>query len=457
MAPGPEPSSPFPGDSSPLPPFPSKPHSSFPDIPPFPADVPTCPLVRVSLSRLLHGDADEEDALWRACCDLGFFYIDLRGGEIGDDDYDDEVVQGGGAGGGAVRRSSRQVEVHVDGEQLLEDAETLFEVQKGFFDLPVEEKTKYDFSAEGSYFGYKGYGAGIIDKDGTKDRNEFYNTSKDDILGHSAPLPAPSMLRPHRRLLNSFIRESHSLVNLILRILDARLGLPSGTLPALHRLTAPSGDQVRFVKAPPQPRDDARVALGEHTDFGSVTVLFNRVGGLQVLLPPGMEPVHPSTTSSADVDREETRRDSANAVTTSSGSPGKETARETWAYVRPLPGHAIVNLGDALVKMTSGILRSNIHRVAPPPGEQAECTRYSLVYFARPEDDVVLRVLEGSERIEEKVREAGQVLGREREERAVSAKEWILRRALARRTGGKWEDSAGTEEISRRRGNGVAV
>lgn len=153
MAPGPEPSSPFPGDSSPLPPFPSKPHSSFPDIPPFPADVPTCPLVRVSLARLLHGDADEEDALWRACCDLGFFYIDLRGGEVGDDDYDDEVVQGGGAGGGAVRRSSRQVEVHVDGEQLLEDAETLFEVQKGFFDLPVEEKTKYDFSAEGSYFG----------------------------------------------------------------------------------------------------------------------------------------------------------------------------------------------------------------------------------------------------------------------------------------------------------------
>ncbi|KAL0258261.1 hypothetical protein SLS55_007434 [Diplodia seriata] len=308
---------------------------------------------------------------------------------------------------------------------------------------------------------YKGYGAGIIDKDGTKDRNEFYNTSKDDILGRSAsPLPAPAMLRPHRPVLSSFMRGSHSLVNLVLRILDARLGLPAGTLPALHRLTAPSCDQVRFVRAPPQPRDDARVALGEHTDFGSVTVLFNRVGGLQVLLPPGMEPV--AATEGDDpggvpmVDREE-RRDSANAVTVGSTSStttttGKQPAKETWAYVRPLPGHAIVNLGDALVKMTSGILRSNIHRVAPPPGAQADCTRYSLVYFARPEDDVVLRVLEGSERIEEKVRETGQVLGREREERAVSAKEWILRRALARRTGGKWEDSTGTEEISRRMG-----
>ncbi|KAL1627923.1 hypothetical protein SLS54_002190 [Diplodia seriata] len=506
MAPSLDPSSntsPFPGDSSPLPPPPeTKPFSSFPDIPPFPADVPTCPLVRISLARLLHGDQDEEDALWRACCDLGFFYIDLRAEEIEDDDDDDDadeavVFRGGGGAGGAVRRSSRQVEVHVDGEQLLEDADTLFEVQKGFFELPVEEKEKYDFSEQGSYFGYKGYGAGIIDKDGTKDRNEFYNvrpapspspssqphpplppsspqltafslachqTSKDDILGRSAsPLPAPAMLRPHRPVLSSFMRGSHSLVNLVLRILDARLGLPAGTLPALHRLTAPSCDQVRFVRAPPQPHDDARVALGEHTDFGSVTVLFNRVGGLQVLLPPGMEPVA-AAEGDVDgggvptVDREE-RRDSANAVTVGSSSTtttGKQPAKETWAYVRPLPGHAIVNLGDALVKMTSGILRSNIHRVAPPPGAQADCTRYSLVYFARPEDDVVLRVLEGSERIEEKVRETGQVLGREREERAVSAKEWILRRALARRTGGKWEDSTGTEEISRRMG-GVSV
>ncbi|OJD34944.1 clavaminate synthase-like protein [Diplodia corticola] len=474
MAPAPDSSSasPFPGDSSPLPPpLAAKPFSSFPGIPPFPADVPTCPLVRVSLARLLHGDVGEEDALWRACCDLGFFYIDLRPEEIGDDDEDEdeaEVFVGRGGASGAVRRSSRQVEVHVDGEQLLEDADTLFDVQEGFFDLPVEEKEKYDLSSQGSYFGYKGYGAGIIDKDGTKDRNEFYNISKDDILGRSAtPLPAPSMLRPHRPLLSSFMRGSHSLVNLILRILDARLGLPSGTLPALHRLTAPSCDQVRFVRAPPQPRDDARVALGEHTDFGSVTVLFNRVGGLQVLLPPGMEPAQPSSSSSSSsatagvmVDREDLqdqRRDSANAVPPTAAAAGKAAAKETWAYVRPLPGHAIVNLGDALVKMTSGILRSNIHRVAAPPGEQAPCTRYSLVYFARPEDDVVLRVLEGSERIEEKVRETGQVLGREREERAVSAKEWILRRALARRSGGKWEDSTGTEDISRRRGNGVSV
>ena len=143
--------------------------------------------------------------------------------------------------------------------------------------------------------------------------------------------------------------------------------------------------------------------MGEHTDFGSVTILFNRLGGLQVL-PAG-----------ADAE---------------------------WTYVRPLPGHAIVNLGDALVKFTNGLLRSNIHRVVAPPGEQAACTRYSLVYFARPGDEVVLRRLEGSECIPE----GG-------EDEVISSKEWVLRRALGRRGGlgsAEYEKSAGTEMMSRR-------
>ena len=72
--------------------------------------------------------------------------------------------------------------------------------------------------------------------------------------------------------------------------------------------------------------------------------------------------------------------------------PGKEPE---WTYVKPLPGHCIINLGDAMTKFSGGLLRSNIHRVVSPPGEQAKETRYSLVYFSRPEDKVVLKRLEG--------------------------------------------------------------
>ncbi|KAJ5648660.1 hypothetical protein N7490_005032 [Penicillium lividum] len=368
----------------------------FHDLPPFPTDIPTAPLLRLSLGKLLAGNIREINRLFTASVDIGFFYLDFQDCQLG----------------GSV----------------LEDADKLFGVGKELFELSLEEKKKYDFSEHNSYFGYKGQGAAYVDKEGNLDRNEFYNVgqtspldnimlsyqgpwlktrekqaSKDDILGISDQLPAPDLLHRNRKLIESFMRSSHSIVTLILSILNTQLGLPPNTLPNMHRQNAISGDQVRWIKAPPQPMNDRRVALGQHTDFGSVTVLFNRLGGLQVQMP----------------------------------------GTDDWVYVRPLPGHAIINLGDAMVKFSNGLLRSNIHRVIAPPGEQAECTRYSLVYFARPEDDVVLRRLEGDA-----------IPPLEGVEEEVSSKQWILRRALGKRINlGEvdFEKSAGTEEISRRK------
>ncbi|KAJ5280575.1 hypothetical protein N7478_005947 [Penicillium angulare] len=347
--------------------------SDFPDLPPFPNDVPTAPLLQLSLQKLLAGDSTELDRLFQASVDIGFFYLDIRDCDLG--------------------------------ASLQKDADSLFDVGKTLFELSLEEKKKYDFSAQNSYFGYKGQGVSVVDKQGNLDRNEFYNASKDDILNISDPLPAPEILQTNRSLLKSFMTSSHKIVTLLLTILNVKLGLQPNTLPSLHRLTSKSGDQVRWIKAPVQPLSDSRVALGQHTDFGSVTVLLNRVGGLQVQMPITGE----------------------------------------WVYVRPLPGRAIINLGDAMVKFTNGLLRSNIHRVNAPPGLQAGVTRYSLVYFARPEDDVVLRRLDG---------EGIPGLGVGEVEEEICSKEWIIRRALGRRVDlGReidYEKSAGTEEMSRR-------
>ena len=95
-----------------------------------------------------------------------------------------------------------------------------------------------------------------------------------------------------------------------------------------------------------------------------------------------------------------------------------------------------------MVKFTSGILRSNIHRVVNPPVQQADQTRMSLVYFARPEDEILLKSLEGSELIDAKLRESG---GAGEDEEVITSKEWIKRRALGRRTGGDYAGSHGTE------------
>jgi isopenicillin N synthase-like dioxygenase len=111
--------------------------SSFPD------DVPTAPLVTISLQALLNDDDAEHNRLFEASKSLGFFYLDLKG--------------------------------CTDGETLLRRSDEMFELMQRFYALPLEGKLKYDFAASGSYFGYKGVGAEVIDGAGTRDKNEIYN------------------------------------------------------------------------------------------------------------------------------------------------------------------------------------------------------------------------------------------------------------------------------------------
>ena len=180
---------------------------------------------------------------------------------------------------------------------------------------------------------------------------------------------------------------------LLLEHLNYSLQLPENTLANLHRLNVKSGDQIRFIRAPPQPPSDRRASIGAHTDFGSITILFNRIGGLQI----------PSSRSKEGME---------------------------WEYVRPLPGHCLVNLGDAMVKLTNGILKSSIHRVVSPPGEQESATRTSLVYLARPEDEVLLKPVQGSALIDAVEVETTETM---------TSKVWISKRAT------RSEKTSGTE------------
>lgn len=144
---------------------------------------------------------------------------------------------------------------------------------------------------------------------------------------------------------------------------------------------------------------------GEHTDFGSITVLFNQLGGLQVLNPDSQE----------------------------------------WKYVKPEPGCAIINLGDAIVKLVGGQLYSGVHRVVGPPGEQANSPRHSVVYFSRPNGDVRLASLFGPDK--------------ERAD-APTADAWIAQRARLRNTANyrgpaTMQESRGTEHHVRKKKPGL--
>ncbi|KZO99573.1 Clavaminate synthase-like protein [Calocera viscosa TUFC12733] len=349
------------------------PQHTFSTFPPFPDDVVTAPLVTLSLAKLQSAPAvtnPESQALFDCAKSLGFFYMDMRGSP--------------------------------EGETLLDGAERLHELEKQFFALSEEERavcSREKKNDGNGYFGWKRMGTTVMDRNGTIDRYENFNLRKDDVVGNTPPLPEPQLINDNMPLFNTYVRTAHGIIIQLLDHLNAHLQLPPGTLASLHRLDHESGDHVRFKRSPAL--EPGALHSGAHTDFGSLTILFNWLGGLQLQLPSSKE----------------------------------------WVYVRPVPGCAIVNLGDALVKFTAGLFRSNIHRVLSPPGEQCKLERYSLVYFSRPEDSVVLKRLQGGI-IDQQPRVPG-------EDEGTNSKEWILRRGLANKADNwspdKWEKGRGTE------------
>lgn len=112
---------------------------TFLGLPSFPKDVPTAPLLRVEVKRLLEGNREEEERYWRACCELGVFYVDLRSGnytqngEKADDmEHVNRYVDQQGMGQNDGKREDKNPKLEVGGEALLADAEKLFKVQEEF-------------------------------------------------------------------------------------------------------------------------------------------------------------------------------------------------------------------------------------------------------------------------------------------------------------------------------------
>ncbi|KAI5118663.1 hypothetical protein M0805_001036 [Coniferiporia weirii] len=349
--------------------------------PPFPDDVSTHPLLIVDFQLIKAGDTEEIDKLWKAATELGFWYLKNH-------NADEEVDQ-----------------------MFAMGAETM--------DLPFDEKMKFEQGDEGHAFGYKAAGKNATDEYGSPDSVEFINVSKDDAFAYPDVVHRTYPSTVYARMestIKPFMRKSLDVNMTVISIFEKKLGLPEGALLELHSMEEPSGSESRCIKKSPntEPIDSEaqkiKVALGSHTDFGSLSFLHNRLGGLQVL-PPGTE---------------------------------------SWQYVRPIPGHAVCNVGDTLTLLSGGILRSNLHRVVPPPGEQAAHTRWSLVFFTRPGRSVRLRALvDKSDTIKEKV-DLMTPEEREKYEPNTTAFEWFTRRIknqrIKNRTGPEtWRASRGME------------
>jgi len=102
-----------------------------------------------------------------------------------------------------------------------------------------------------------------------------------------------------------------------------------------------------------------QVRAGEHTDYGSITLLFQDTrGGLQVKSPDG-----------------------------------------TFVDATPIPGTVVVNAGDLLARWSNDTIKSTLHRVVEPPAPaegDEHPARYSIAYFCNPNFKSYIEAIPGT-------------------------------------------------------------
>ncbi|KAH9892307.1 oxidoreductase [Xylariomycetidae sp. FL2044] len=305
----------------------------FQYLPPFPDDIPTAPLPTISLADLRStGNEAAARSLLAAGQTLDFFLVDLRGDDLG--------------------------------ERLMGEIDTLFGLSKDLFDLPEESKRDYLHDAPRSFLGYKSRGE-VPTETKQPDHFEWFNVGQDGLMGNENLQALPPVLSDNLALLKSYLHHGQEVASIILQLLATQLGLERDAFTSLQLPTKPSGTNDEEAGSP-------RTSMIHHTDFGTVTLLTNVVGGLQVLAPDR------SPMETEDEEEEEEEEEGA------------------WLWVRPRPGCLIVNLGDAMVEWTGGLLRSNVHRIRYAPGAQWLADRYSLATLFRPERDASMRQLIGA-------------------------------------------------------------
>jgi len=126
-----------------------------------------------------------------------------------------------------------------------------------------------------------------------------------------------------------------------------------------HNYEAKSEDHLRYMKykaRAPEVNETNALYTGGHTDLGSVTLLFRQpIAALQVLGGDGI-----------------------------------------WRWVKPLKGSITVNIADTLQILSGTYLKSSVHRVATPPKDQTQYDRLGVLYFVRPNNDVLVEAVKNS-------------------------------------------------------------
>jgi isopenicillin N synthase-like dioxygenase len=235
--------------------------------------------------------------------------------------------------------------------------EQVFAQAKQFFALPLE--TKQQIAWDETNRGYDTLEGQSFDPTKPGDLKESFlygrEVSVDELSAVNDSPYAPIECQPNKWLpdqpefrttLLQFLDACHEATFRVLEAFAIALQVPENFFTELH---TKQNYTIRLLRYPPltQAPKAGQPRLGEHSDWGSITLLFqNQVEGLEVC-----------------------------------------TAQGEWIIAPVIPDTVLVNTGDLMEQWTNDRFRSTKHRVKIPTDYTTAKERYSIAAFAVPNYD----------------------------------------------------------------------
>ncbi|XP_076326276.1 putative iron/ascorbate oxidoreductase DDB_G0283291 [Tachypleus tridentatus] len=240
-----------------------------------------------------------------------------------------------------------------------EQFSAIFQKSREFFLLPLEVKEKYK-RLPNHYDGYLSPDKEILQTGIQKEIKETYGIGSSECI-----FPSEQDVPGFKETCLDFIDSCVNLCRRFLVVLALSLDLAEDFFLKRHQEITKYKENpstLRMVYYPPVTSvtdPTTAVRCGEHSDFGTVTFLFqDNVGGLEL-----------------------------------------KTKTGEWISAVPLEEAILVNVGDMLAIWSDGVYPATPHRVLVPKEEsKKQCSRSSAAYFVLPDGIVMVEPLNGSNR-----------------------------------------------------------
>lgn len=221
-----------------------------------------------------------------------------------------------------------------------------FEAGRKFFEFPLEAKRQVMINPR--HRGFVPIGGANVAGRTTSDLKETFSwglelaeNDPEIASGHGllGPNNWPAFMPELQLALYEYFTACFQCGDRLLRAIAVGLGAPDNFFASRYRKPFARGQIVHYPPQPPTMSSDQR-GIGEHTDFGCITLLSQDLnGGLQV-----------------------------------------QDRNGEWVKATPIPGAMVINIGDLLERWSNDRLKSTMHRVVNSSGRD----RYSLTVFYDP-------------------------------------------------------------------------